>query len=90
LRAVLTNLVTGRNYRYMLSVSHILSQFDAKKLGEALGIDPGHARVLKVRKSVPPRYWPKLIEAAEAEGIEGVTYEALIEAHTPSRAEAAQ
>jgi hypothetical protein len=48
------------------------------RFAEALGITASHAGVMKQRQSIPPEYWPTLIEAAKARHIEGVTAETLV------------
>jgi len=40
---------------------------------KAIGIPASHARVMKKRNSIPPLYWPRVVEAAEAKQIEGIT-----------------
>jgi len=39
---------------------------------EDIGIDPNHAQTMKARKSIPPKYWEKVISAAQVRGIDGV------------------
>lgn len=41
-----------------------------------------HGTLMKMRGSIPVAYWQRMIEAAQARDIEGVTLEALAEAHT--------
>ena len=41
----------------------------------------GHGAMMKMRGSIPPQHWPRLVEAAAERGIEGVTFEALAIAH---------
>lgn len=42
-----------------------------------LAIPASHARVMKWRDSIPPRYWSRTVNKAAALGIQGVTYEIL-------------
>lgn len=42
------------------------------------------ARQMRRRESIAPEHWAKVIEAAEAKGIEGITYEWLARKRTPS------
>lgn len=42
-----------------------------------IGIKPSHAEVMKVRKSIPPSHWPKIVKAAERRGCSEITYELL-------------
>lgn len=39
------------------------------------------------RGSIPVRYWPRLLAKAEADKIEGVTYDALVAAHAAPAAD---
>lgn len=52
-----------------------------------IGIEESHARTIKVRNSISPTHWPKLVEAAAARNIP-ITHAALAEAyaarHTPA------
>lgn len=43
----------------------------------ALNIPESHARTMKARDSIPPEYWPDLVEVAAKQNIQGVTYERL-------------
>ena len=43
----------------------------------AIGIKDGHARAMKVRDSISPRYWRPTAHAAAARGISWVTFEKL-------------
>jgi hypothetical protein len=38
---------------------------------------PSHAQTMKVRGSIPAAYWSKIVAAAKARGIKGVTLEVL-------------
>lgn len=40
--------------------------------GEDIGIDGGHARTLKARDALPPKYWVKIEKAARRRGIHDV------------------
>lgn len=40
-----------------------------------MGLPYVTARAMRVRNSAAPNHWPKLVEVAEAKGIEGVTFE---------------
>lgn len=42
-----------------------------------LGLNYQTARFMKRRKSIPPRYWRKVAQAAEDRGIRGVSLEKL-------------
>jgi len=51
------------------------------EVGRLLGKRVEHASSMRRRKSIPVRYWPTLIEAAKAKGLDSVTYQTLVEAH---------
>lgn len=48
-----------------------------KAFGLDLGTTPDHARVMKMRDSIPAMYWSRLVHAAVKHGFHGVTYEVL-------------
>lgn len=54
----------------------------------AIGIEPSHAGVMKSRNSVPPEYWPRVVDAGKANKI-SITYEKLAHLAAAKRAEAA-
>jgi hypothetical protein len=59
----------------------------------ALARDLGHENVStvsswKLRGSIPPQHWKRIVEFAEVRDIRGVTYEALAEAHAADQAQA--
>jgi hypothetical protein len=58
------------------------TQTFADDLGLKRGAD--HARVMKVRRRIPRRHWPRVLEAAQARGIP-LTQQTLETAHTASR-----
>jgi hypothetical protein len=45
--------------------------------GSDIGIDGAHARTLKMRDALPPRYWKRVECAAKKRGIAGVNLETL-------------
>ena len=51
-------------------------------LGRAIGIPTEHAAQMKRRKSIPVRWWPKLVAAAKEKGIP-LTDADLIAIHAP-------
>lgn len=51
-------------------------------MARVLGVGFTTASEMKRRGSIPVKYWPKLVAACEAEGIETVTYERLVEIHS--------
>ena len=52
------------------------------KVARILGVGFTTASEMKRRGSIPVKYWPKLVEACEASGVDGVTYERLVTMHT--------
>lgn len=60
------------------SVNAIIGAFQGvSELGRAIGATPQAVSNMRARGSIPPRYWPRLVEAAKARGIAGVTFETL-------------
>jgi hypothetical protein len=43
------------------------------KFAAAIGIEPGHARAMKTRNSIPSEYWHEVVTAAVRLKIQGVT-----------------
>ena len=52
------------------------------KVAEILGIKPSAASEMKRRKSIPVRYWPRLVDACQSAGIVGVDYNQLVAMHS--------
>lgn len=44
------------------------------------------ASEMKRRGSIPVKYWPRLVEACEAQGVAGITYEQLVAVHAGTTA----
>lgn len=67
----------------MLTVTDIIAKWpSAAEMARDIGLRrPGHGAMMKMRGSIPAPYWSALVEAAEKRGIEGVTLEALAQAH---------
>lgn len=42
-----------------------------------IGVGPKHAHAMRARDSIPPLYWPRVIEAATKRGKDDITYELL-------------
>jgi|SanBayMetagenome_1026888.scaffolds.fasta_scaffold246849_1 hypothetical protein len=53
------------------------------EVGRVIGKRTEHASVIKRRGSVPVRYWPALMAAAEEKGIP-LSYEQLVAIHSPN------
>ena len=52
-------------------------------LSADLGVSPQHLRMMRVRRSIPVRFWPRLVTAAASRGIAGLDYELLVRLHIP-------
>ena len=52
-------------------------------LSADLGVSPQHLRMMRVRRSVPVRFWPRFVAAAAQRGIAGVDYDLLVRLHIP-------
>ncbi len=50
-------------------------------LSADLGVSPQHLRMMRVRRSVPVRFWPRFVAAASRRGIAGVDYDLLVRLH---------
>lgn len=44
---------------------------------DAIGIPESHARAMRARRSIPGHYWIRMVEAAKARGLVGITLEVL-------------
>jgi hypothetical protein len=53
----------------------------ARKFAEAIKVKPNAAFEMKRRKSIPVRYWPRLVDACRELGIRGVNYDVLVDLH---------
>jgi len=64
------------------SVDDIFSQFEkATPFAKALGLKPSTASEMRRRRSIPVRYWPKLVKIARRRGI-NLDYNTLVSIHT--------
>ena len=62
----------------MNSFGEIIDAFGGPgPFGEALAIPASHARTMKARGSIPPAYWPEVVEAAVQRCIPGINLELL-------------
>lgn len=52
------------------------------KVADFLDVKPSAASEMRRRKSVPVKYWPKLVFACTVNGVEGVSYDALVSLHS--------
>lgn len=67
----------------MMTVSDIFDLWpSASDLARDIGLlRESHGTVMRHRGRIPVRHWPRLMEAAEKRGIEGLSYEVLVAAH---------
>lgn len=74
----------------MLTVDDIFKEFGGPaEMGRVIGKTTEHAASMRRRGSIPVDYWPKIIEAARERGIEIISHETLVGAHTAAHAESA-
>lgn len=67
----------------MQSVSDIIDKLDgASAVAKLLHLPATTVASWKSRKSIPPKRWAGIVEAARERGVEEVTYEKLVEVHT--------
>ena len=52
-------------------------------LSADLGVSPQHLRMMRVRGSIPVRFWPRMVAAAARRGIAGLDYALLVRLHVP-------
>jgi hypothetical protein len=58
---------------------------NTQEMAKDTGILPQNLRMIKCRKSIPVHYWMRLVKAVEAKSPGFLTYETLVEYHTPQR-----
>lgn len=75
----------------MMTVDSLISLWpSAEVFADDIGLKwRSHARVMKIRGRIPRAYWPKVAEAAERRGINGVSIAQLERIHAPQSDEAA-
>jgi hypothetical protein len=81
-------VLTGSNTICIDKLMNTIDElFDAiggvAEVGRVIGKRTEHASVIKRRGSVPVRYWPALMAAAEEKGI-ALSYEHLVAIHSPN------
>ena len=68
------------------AMRNVPSLFDAVggpgKVAELLGVKPSAASEMKRRKSIPVRYWPRLVDGCRDAGIADVNYGSLVAMHS--------
>jgi hypothetical protein len=71
----------------MQSVSNIFETLGGPtRVAKMLDVGFTTASEMKRRGSIPVKYWPRLVAACESQGIDGITYERLVEIHTEAAA----
>ncbi|OAH18023.1 hypothetical protein AX289_29965 [Methylorubrum populi] len=53
-----------------------------------LGVRQSTASEMKRRNSIPPEYWVRLVGAAQAQGVDGLSFERLAIVHAEARSKA--
>jgi len=48
------------------------------ELARVIGKRTEHATAMRRRKSIPVAYWPRIVDEAQARGIDGLNYDALV------------
>lgn len=78
IRAVLTIADTSCIEFPMQSFSDVIAAFGGVvPFRDALGLPDVNARQMKQRDSIPPGYWPRIVEVARERELDGVTLEVL-------------
>lgn len=74
----------------MNTVEDVFVKFEkTSSFAEALGLKLSAASEMRRRKSIPVRYWPKLVDAARQRGIDEISYDTLVKLHAPEPERAA-
>jgi hypothetical protein len=56
------------------------------ELAVDLGISTQHLRMMRLRGSIPVRFWPRLVAASYRRSMDGISYEVLVALHIDSAA----
>jgi hypothetical protein len=66
----------------MCSIADMIEKFGGNtSFAEVLGKRPSTVSEMKRRGSVPVEYWPRIVAAAQQLGMQGLSYEALVQMH---------
>jgi hypothetical protein len=69
----------------MDAVSDVIELFGGTgAFAKAINRPESHVRTMKARRSIPPAYWAKIVEAARKRRLPGVTLEGLVRMHSAS------
>lgn len=72
-----------RTVHIMTTLDNLFSELGGPaNVGRLIGVSTEHASTMRRRRSVPVRYWPKLIEGARIQGVQTVNHQSLVEIHT--------
>lgn len=63
----------------MTSFREIIDAFGVSRLASILGLGESHVRVMKVRNSVPPEYWERMISHRPRPLLENLDTAALLQ-----------
>jgi hypothetical protein len=67
----------------MNTVEDVFRKFEkTSAFADALGLKLSAASEMRRRKSIPVRYWPKLVHAAHERGMDEITNDLLVSIHT--------
>lgn len=72
----------------MNSVEDVFEKFKKTSVfADALGLKLSAASEMRRRKSIPVRYWPKLVEVAQERGFDEITNDTLVAIHAQPASE---
>jgi hypothetical protein len=69
----------------MKSFREIIDAFGAPSLAKILGVARTHVHVMRVRNSIPPSYWRKIVEAPRPDGMAPITLSMLDDLYVASK-----
>lgn len=73
----------------MNTVEDVFLKFEkTSSFADALGLKLSAASEMRRRKSIPVRYWPKLVDAARQRGFKEITNDSLVAIHAPATEQA--
>lgn len=73
----------------MNSVEDVFDRFQkTSAFADALGLKLSAASEMRRRKSIPVRYWPKLVEVARERGFDEINNDTLVAIHAPTPSDA--
>jgi hypothetical protein len=74
----------------MNSVEDVFRKFEkTSAFASALGLKLSAASEMRRRRSIPVRYWPRLVEVARQRGLTEINNDNLVAIHAPSESGAA-